>query len=77
MKKNEKGTFNIAKLYRQIALVIYDVISIIAASYLAILMRYEFHVDNIPDHFLSPVNMFLPINIIITLLIFYLFRLYK
>ena len=76
MKKNEKGTFNIAKLYRQIALIIYDVISIIAASYLAILMRYEFHVDNIPDHFLSPVNMFLPINIIITLLVFYLFRLY-
>ena len=76
MKEKKKSALNFAKIYRQIALVVYDVISIIAASYLAILMRYEFHVDNIPDHFLTPVNTFLPINIIITLAIFYVFRLY-
>ncbi|MBP7347148.1 MAG: polysaccharide biosynthesis protein [Butyrivibrio sp.] len=76
MKNREKKIYNFAKIYRQAALVIYDIISIVAASYLAILMRYEFHVDNIPDHFLLPVNMFLPINIVITLVMFYAFRLY-
>ncbi|MCH4191019.1 MAG: polysaccharide biosynthesis protein [Butyrivibrio sp.] len=76
MKDREKKTINIVKVYRQVALVIYDIISIIAASYLAILMRYEFHVANIPDHFLTPVNEFLPINILITLAFFYGFRLY-
>ena len=74
MKKKEP--FNYQKLYRRTGLIIYDIISVIASSYLAILMRYEFRISTIPQHFLEPVNTFLPINIIITILIFYLFKLY-
>ncbi|MBR1670938.1 MAG: polysaccharide biosynthesis protein [Butyrivibrio sp.] len=74
--KDRKEPFNFQKFYRRIGLIVYDVISIIMASYVAILMRYEFRVEAIPDHFMAPVNTFLPINIIITIIIFYLFRLY-
>lgn len=40
------------------------------------LIRYEFHLDTVPEHFLTPINRFLPVNILLTLLIFYIFRLY-
>ena len=63
--------------YRRTCLIIYDIISVILASYLAIIIRYEFDVDLIPKHFLRPIELFLPINIILTLLIFYVFHLYS
>ncbi len=72
----KKEPFNYAKLYRRTGLIIYDIISVIAASYIAILLRYNFHIDEIPDHFMNPVTQFLPINIIITLVVFYAFKLY-
>ena len=72
----EKEPFNYQKLYRRTGLIIYDIISIIAASYIAILIRYEFRIGTIPDHFLDPVTTFLPLNILITLVMFYFFKLY-
>lgn len=69
--------FNIKKLYRRTALIIYDIISVIAASYFSILIRYEFNISAIPKHFLNPVERFLPINILITLGLFAFFRLYS
>ena len=76
MNKKKKEPFNYAKLYRRTVLIIYDVVSIIAASFLAILIRYEFKLDNIPEHFLDPVTAFLPINILLTFAVFYVFKLY-
>ncbi len=76
MNEKKKEPFNYAKLYRRTGLIIYDVVSIIAASFLAILIRYEFKLDNIPEHFLDPVTAFLPINILLTFGIFYVFKLY-
>ncbi len=73
---SNKEPFNYQKLYRRIGLILYDVICIIGASFLAILIRYEFSFDSIPDHFMTPVTTFLPINIAITIAIFYLFKLY-
>jgi len=72
----EKEPFNYQKLYRRTGLIIYDIISIIAASYISILIRYEFRIGTIPDHFLDPVTTFLPLNILITLVMFYFFKLY-
>ena len=72
----KKRPFNFAKLYRRTGLIIYDIISIFFASYVAIIMRYEFKVDAIPEYFMHPVNTFLPINVVITLIIFYIFKLY-
>lgn len=69
--------FNVKLFYRRTCLVIYDVISIVLASYVAILWRYDFHLDEIPGHFMQPIEHFLPVNILVTLIIFYIMRLYS
>lgn len=74
--KKEKKPFNVKLFYRRTCLIIYDIISIIFASYMAVLIRYEFHLDTVPEHFLDPITRFLPVNILLTLCIFYLFRMY-
>ncbi|WP_034489095.1 polysaccharide biosynthesis protein [Butyrivibrio fibrisolvens] len=74
--KKIKTGFNKAKFYRRLVLIIYDIISIIATSYLAVLVRYDFHITSVPEHFITPINEFLAINIVITILIFAAFRLY-
>ncbi|NLL78186.1 MAG: polysaccharide biosynthesis protein [Clostridiales bacterium] len=74
--KKDKKPFNVKLFYRRTSLIIYDIISIIFASYMAVLIRYEFHIDMIPAHFLDPITRFLPVNILLTLFIFYFFRLY-
>ena len=76
MDKPKKHYFNYQLLYRRTALIIYDILSITAASFLALLLRYDMHVDAIPDEFILPVRNFLPLNILLTLAIFYFFRLY-
>ena len=75
--KKEKKPFNVKLLYRRTALMVYDIISIVVASYLALLIRYDMHVRLIPDYFLEPIERFLPLNIIITMVLFYIFRLYS
>lgn len=74
--KRERKPFNVKLFYRRTCLIIYDIISVIGASYLALLMRYSFDISQIPEHFLTPINRFLPINILITLLVLYLFKMY-
>ena len=76
MEKTRKP-FNAKLFYRRTCLIIYDIISIVLASYVAILWRYDFHLDEIPRHFMQPIEQFLPINILITIGIFYLVRLYN
>ena len=75
MKK--RRVINYQLFYRRTCLMIYDVASILAASFLAIAMRYEFEFEAIPDYFLTSIIRFMPFNIIITIAIFYLFRLYN
>ena len=69
-------TFNYQLFFRRISFVIYDVASVLAASFLAISMRYEFEYEMIPDVFIDTIIRFLPFNIIFTIIIFYIFRLY-
>ena len=75
--KNTKNIFNFQLFYRRTCLLIYDAASVIIASYFAIVLRYEFELDMIPDYFLSTIIRFLPFNILLTIVIFYLFRLYN
>ncbi|MCR4788106.1 MAG: polysaccharide biosynthesis protein [Lachnospiraceae bacterium] len=77
MSKEEKKPFNVKKLYRRTALIIYDIISVIAASYLAILIRYNFSIKEIPFYFLKPITGFLPISVVLTITILFLFRMYS
>ena len=73
--KTKKG-FNAKLFYRRTALIIYDILSVIIASFMAILIRYEFSLSSIPYEFIMPIMTFLPLNIVLTLVIFYIFRLY-
>ena len=80
MKKEttkQRKPFNVKLFYRRTCLIVYDIISVILASYMALIMRYGFEMSEIPDHFVDPINRFLPLNIIITLIILYLFRMYN
>ena len=72
----EKNLINYQLIFRRISLVIYDMASVLAASFLAIVMRYEFEYELIPDYFVETILRFLPFNIIFTIIIFYGFRLY-
>ena len=74
--KKVKKPFNVKLLYRRTCMIIYDIISVIGASYQALLMRYNFNISEIPSHFMEPINRFLAVNILITLLVLYLFRMY-
>ena len=74
--KRERKPFNVKLFYRRTCLIIYDIISVIGASYIALLMRYSFDISQIPEHFLTPINRFLLLNIAITLVVLYLFRMY-
>lgn len=75
--ENKKNVFDVKKLYRRTALVIYDIISIISASYLALIIRYNFELNEIPEHFINPVRHFLPIGIVLTMIVLYLFKMYS
>lgn len=72
-----KKPFNVKKFYRRTCLIIYDIISVILASYLAILIRYSFSFAEIPSHFMDPINRFLPVAIVITIVTLYIFRMYN
>lgn len=73
----QRKPFNVKLFYRRTCLIVYDIISVILSAYLAILIRYGFEISEIPEHFVDPINRFLPINIVLTLLILYLFRMYS
>ncbi|MCR5798968.1 MAG: polysaccharide biosynthesis protein [Lachnospiraceae bacterium] len=72
-----KKVINAKLLYRRTFLIIYDVISIVVASYAAIWIRYELNWDSIPSHFMGTITRYLPINILFTIAIFYFFKLYS
>lgn len=72
-----KRVFNAKLFYRRASLIIYDVAAVLLTSFLAIAMRYEFALDSIPEYFLGTITRFLPFNVILTILIFYLFKLYN
>ncbi len=76
--KSEKvrSPFNYKLFYRRTALIIYDILSVILASYLSVLIRFDFRIGDVPYHFMDPITNSLPFNIVFTLIIFYLFRMY-
>lgn len=72
----EKKQINYQLLFRRTSFILYDVASVLGSSFLAIAIRYNFEYESIPDYFLETIYRFLPFNIICTLVIFYIFRLY-
>lgn len=71
-----KKPFNYQLFYRRAALIAYDIVSVVASSFLAILIRYDFQISTVPREFVEPILNFMLIDIVLALGIFYLFRLY-
>lgn len=63
-------------LTRRSMLVFYDIVAVIASTYFALLARFDFSMAQIPVYYLDvALNALIP-NILLTILIFYFFRLY-
>lgn len=64
-------------LLKKIVLVIYDIIAIVAASLMALFLRFERNYGAIPKEYLEKSLQYIVIVIALTLIIFYYFRLYS
>ncbi len=62
---------------RIIALILMDVMAVIASSFGAIFLRFEFSFKEIPKEYLERYERFLPYTIILTLFFFLIWKLYK
>lgn len=64
-------------LFKRIILIVYDIIAVVAASLLALFIRFEGRYIEIPRQYISRSLQYIPVIIVITLIIFYGFRLYS
>ena len=64
-------------LIRRIFLMCYDVLAVFAASIVALLIRFDLNIMNVPFQYMDEVWRALPFMIIVTLVIFWLLRLYS
>ena len=67
---------NVQLLQRRIALVILDIMTVCIASIAPLWIRFELNYKDIPDVELTSAWNFMAVNVVMTLVIFYLFRLY-
>ena len=74
MKKHKRIDTQWGK--RAMLLLVFDIIAINLASFLALIVRFDFKFSSIPTMYLTRFLTYAPINTIITLLIFYMFRMY-
>lgn len=58
-------------------LVIYDLIAVSAAFFLALLLRFDLNYSMIPQHYLVPWLKFAPFYAVFCIVVFYFLRLYK
>lgn len=63
-------------IIRRVFLICLDICCIIAASILGLLIRFDFSLARVELQYLDHLWAYLPINIICTIIIFYIFRLY-
>lgn len=67
---------NMQLLQRRIVLVIMDIMTVCIASIAPLWIRFDLNYTDIPDVYLSSAWNFMLINVLMTLVVFYLFRLY-
>ncbi len=63
--------------FRRTFLILYDIAAMALAGLLALLTRFEFRFYSIEIKYLDSMWKFMPLNILLTLFIFYLFRMYQ
>lgn len=64
-------------LIRRIFLMCYDLLAVFAASILALLVRFDFHIMSVPSEYLDEVWRTIPYMAVMTLIIFWVLRLYS
>ncbi len=64
------------QVVRKLFLMALDICSILSAAILALLLRFDFSLNKVDPQYLNTMWRFLPYNIVITLLLFAVFRLY-
>ncbi len=74
--KKLTSIFNSKIFTRRMFLVAYDIIAVCASSVLALLMRYNLVLRDIDPKFMNSIKEFMWVSIILTIIIFYAFRLY-
>lgn len=62
---------------RRAFFICYDICAVLAASFLALLVRFEFHLSLIPENYYELAWEILPVEVLVTLIVFWLFRLYS
>lgn len=74
MKKHKRIDTQWGK--RAILLLVFDIIAINLASFMALMIRFDFSFNGIPAVYLKRFLVYMPVNTILTVLIFYVFRMY-
>ncbi len=62
---------------RRVFLICYDIVAVIAASFLALIVRFDFNVNSIPRDYYERMFEMFPVMVLFTIIIFWLFRLYS
>lgn len=75
MKK--KTNFLKLPINRIIALILIDIMSVVASSFAALYIRFDFSFKGIPTEYMIRFERIIPFNIAVTLLFFWLWKLYK
>lgn len=57
-------------------LLLADIFSVMLASFLALVIRFEFELHNIYPPFIEAMYQYMPVNIVCTVIIFYFFHMY-
>lgn len=61
---------------RRILFICYDICAVLASSFLALLIRFDFHITQIPKQYYELAWEIFPVEAVITLIVFWVFRLY-
>ena len=75
---NNKKTSGIKEWhYTAAALVIYDIVTIVFSYIITMFLRYDFLYSYIPQVFLNDLKIVIPIIVILTIIIYFIFNLYR
>lgn len=64
------------KRTRIMAMIVVDIVCVVAISFLSVIIRYDFYIGDVPVEFYNSISKVLVFNVIITLIIYWIWRLY-
>lgn len=77
-KKDSKPHFRLEHWQRIVVyLMLYDMAAVTFSYFASLLLRFDFVFSHIPNHYLQPWLRFAPIYVLLCIIVFWLFRLYR